>query len=436
MPQNWQPHHQNAVSLSSPINHLQEALWNLRIQGHDSQERANTPYPERPGQPDCVYYLRTGMCGYGSNCRFNHPPDPRQVVLYRGELPERDGQPDCQYFLKTGTCKFGPTCKYHHPSDRHESGPVPLNVSGLPVRQGEKACAYYLRTGSCKFGVACKFNHPQPAALSPVLAVTGSSGYGSAGSSLSLPSGPPPYVGGLSAWTLPRGPYVSSPRLQGSPTYMPIILSPSQGMISSPQGWSSYPNPGSPLASSDGSNVVYMQSTEPASSGPMRMPSPFVHQLLPALQNGLFPERPDQPECQYYMKTGDCKFGASCKYHHPLERAMPLTNCALGPLGLPLRPGQPLCTFYSKYGICKFGPTCKFDHTVVAPLNYGFPNVSTPEMPPVYQLSRTTHTERPSSENSSPNASNHEQKRQRQILRPEPSEVDQLKASSDDVIPQ
>ncbi|KAL5992082.1 hypothetical protein ACLOJK_012996, partial [Asimina triloba] len=22
----------------------------------------------------------------------------------------------------------------------------------------------------------------------------------------------------------------------------------------------------------------------------------------------MFPERPDQPECQFYMKTGDCKF--------------------------------------------------------------------------------------------------------------------------------
>ncbi|KAI3748844.1 hypothetical protein L6452_12230 [Arctium lappa] len=29
------------------------------------------------------------------------------------------------------------------------------------------------------------------------------------------------------------------------------------------------------------------------------------------------PERVFQ-ECRYYMKTGDCNFGASCKYHHPL----------------------------------------------------------------------------------------------------------------------
>lgn len=84
----------------------------------------------------------------------------------------------------------------------------------------------------------------------------------------------------------------------------------------------------------------------------------------------IFPERPDQPECQFYMKTGDCKFGAVCKFHHPKERLVPAPNCALNSLGLPLRPGEPVCTFYSRYGICKFGPNCKFDHPM-GTLMYG-----------------------------------------------------------------
>lgn len=36
-------------------------------------------YPDRPGEPDCLYFLRTGMCGYGNNCRFNHPPHVAKV---------------------------------------------------------------------------------------------------------------------------------------------------------------------------------------------------------------------------------------------------------------------------------------------------------------------------------------------------------------------
>lgn len=51
-----------------------------------------------------------------------------------------------------------------------------------------------------------------------------------------------------------------------------------------------------------------------------------------------FPERPGQPECQYYMKTGDCKFGSSCKYHHPPDWVVSRTNCVLSHIGLPLRP--------------------------------------------------------------------------------------------------
>ncbi|KAD4585119.1 hypothetical protein E3N88_22720 [Mikania micrantha] len=50
----------------------------------------------------------------------------------RGEYPERPGQPECQYYLKTGTCKFGATCRFHHP--REMAGRVSLNVLGYPLR--------------------------------------------------------------------------------------------------------------------------------------------------------------------------------------------------------------------------------------------------------------------------------------------------------------
>ena len=37
--------------------------------------------PERPGQRDCAFFLRTGTCRFGSNCRFNHPGlDQRQIM--------------------------------------------------------------------------------------------------------------------------------------------------------------------------------------------------------------------------------------------------------------------------------------------------------------------------------------------------------------------
>ncbi|KAF8391606.1 hypothetical protein HHK36_023912 [Tetracentron sinense] len=160
-----------------------------------------------------------------------------------------------QYFLKTGTCRFGSTCKFHHPRNGHDSGQVSLNILGLPMRQvptslilvfvsslnflvEEKSCPYYMRTGSCKFGIDCKFHHPQPGAFGAVLPVNGPAALGSMGSS--APSSGVPYVGGLPAWSLPRTPYISVPSIQGPQAYMPVVLSPSPGIIPGQQGWNAY----------------------------------------------------------------------------------------------------------------------------------------------------------------------------------------------------
>ncbi|KAF8772448.1 hypothetical protein HU200_005752 [Digitaria exilis] len=36
-------------------------------------EAGDAKLPERPGEVDCAYYLRTGACGYGEQCRYNTP---------------------------------------------------------------------------------------------------------------------------------------------------------------------------------------------------------------------------------------------------------------------------------------------------------------------------------------------------------------------------
>ncbi|KAF5791000.1 putative transcription factor C3H family [Helianthus annuus] len=43
------------------------------------------------------------------------------------------------------------------------------------------------------------------------------------------------------------------------------------------------------------------------------------HQQRPMLVSE-YPERPSQPDCSYFMKTGDCKYRTSCKFNHPQSR--------------------------------------------------------------------------------------------------------------------
>ena len=92
---------------------------------------------------------------------------------------------------------------------------------------------------------------------------------------------------------------------------------------------------------------------------------------------------------QYYLRTGTCKFGMSCKFNHPKNAGGSLTSAPLNSYGYPLRPviiccmllthvlcckrfwwswrcpfqqGEQECSYYLKTGQCKFGITCKFDH--------------------------------------------------------------------------
>ena len=110
----------------------------------------------------------------------------------------------------------------------------------------------------------------------------------------------------------------------------------------------------------------------------------------------LFPVRPNEPMCQYYMKHGTCKFGQACKFNHPPQRnsmqgmingQTVLMNVAPGmgrnepqlvlnslPVDasgspmmlqfLPQRPDQPDCIYFLKNGRCKYGTTCRYHHPV------------------------------------------------------------------------
>ncbi|XP_059299077.1 zinc finger CCCH domain-containing protein 58-like [Lycium ferocissimum] len=347
---------------------LEEAMWQLSV------------YPERPNEADCIYYLRTGICGYGARCRFNHPRNRSNLAMGAtratgGEYPERVGQSVCQYYMRTGMCKFGASCKYHHP--RQGGGSLTLvthNIYGYPLRPGEKECSHYMKTGQCKFGFTCKFHHPHPAGAQVPASAAGPFPLPAAVSPPAtypaLQSSP---VHSAQQYGMVAGnwPGVRPTLLPGSyfpGTYGSMLFPP--GMVPVP-GWTPYPASASPVPSQTtqpaaGAGPVYgltqLSASAPAYMGPYTPLTASLGASGSMHKENAFPQRPGQPECQYYMKYGDCKFGSSCRYHHPPEWSGPQAAFNLSAMGLPLRPGAPICSHYSQNGVCKFGPSCKFDH--------------------------------------------------------------------------
>ncbi|KAG6546387.1 hypothetical protein Mapa_012127 [Marchantia paleacea] len=340
-------------------------------------------YPQRPGEKLCSFYMTTRTCSFGVTCKFDHPawvpfggiPNWKEVTASGNaaaatdpaNLPQRPGEPNCSFYMKRGECKYGQRCKFNHPKERRETSAdsagsskeegsqgaqneaatkntgggvngtagtngtsvnngttatstsktnsgggqmkghsmgergsaksAPLNSKGLPLRQGENECTFYLKTGSCKYGATCRFNHPEiPSRRTGV---------------------PVPTQNHQSPNVMPQMPYAAT----GS--------YPSQIQL---------PN--------IGQQVTYAT------------PGGAIIPICP------HPQRPGDPDCSYYLKTGECSFGASCKFHHPPGRVPTIPRVApkLTLAGLPRREGETMCAYYLKTGACKYGSTCRFDH--------------------------------------------------------------------------
>ncbi|MBA0833486.1 hypothetical protein Gotur_012574 [Gossypium turneri] len=254
--------------------------------------------------------------------------------------------------------------------------------------------------GQCKFGVTCKFHHPQPAGTS--MPVSAPQFY----QPVQSPSVPMPeqYGGASTSVRVARPPLLPGSYVQGA--YGPVLFSP--GVVPIP-GWSHYSAPVSPVLSPGaqpavGATSLYgltqLSSSTPSLAGPYPSLPSSTGPSSSNQKDQTFPERPGEPECQYYLRTGDCKFGSTCRYHHPRDRVVPRTNCILSPMGLPLRPGVQPCSFYLQNGHCKFGSTCKFDHPV-GPMRYNPSASSFIDMPVApYQVGSLLATLAPSSSSS------------------------------------
>ncbi|MQM17571.1 hypothetical protein Taro_050543, partial [Colocasia esculenta] len=227
------------------------------------------------------------------------------------------------YYQTPGGCKYGSNCRYMHESGRSEAGPE-LNFLGLPMRLGEKECPFYMRTGSCKYGSNCRFHHPNPTGVGEPGLVSGYHDNGSSHqhvSGVSLPN---------TTWRS-QGSSNQSVSVDTLGSCVPGILLPHQ-LHQTPE-WNGYQAPPNSLYSLEG-NKKY-PSVQTTYSLPTNVNG---HSGQFPVQNEEYPQRPGQPECQFYMENGSCRYKSSCRFHHPKDRLARPAMCLLSPMGLPIRP--------------------------------------------------------------------------------------------------
>ncbi|XP_024974962.1 zinc finger CCCH domain-containing protein 67-like [Cynara cardunculus var. scolymus] len=298
--------------------------------GNGNSSMQTHQYPVRSDAKDCLFFVHTGSCSFGSSCRFNHPSPvdddkERNNGRHSGKSFENSPRTPCKFYL-AGICKYGASCRFNHAMPSAELMQLQqYNSLALPFRLGEKICSFYMRTGLCGFGAACKFHHPEPvfikgpknrnpyASREAMKYTNGSARITNGGYIIQFPDSPQQYI---------ATPMVDHSSFQ----YMP----------SPDYGWNGYQVPQlnqEIQLSSSAVQVANFSSVAPAVvdakntadfpplSRPLVLSKPVVE--LPKTSKPLvlnevgLPMRPGRKVCWHYDSSGECKYGADCIFDHP-----------------------------------------------------------------------------------------------------------------------
>jgi len=239
--------------------------------------------------------------------------------------------------------------------------PAQVNELGLPIRPGREQCLVYLNTGICQNGLACIFDHPK--GVRPPMPGKG----GGCG----MPILPPPVspgaigTGGSAPGLLPNALPPGIMPVRGEAPPVPTGSAPPLPTDAQP------PAPGGDRAK-DGDD----KDAKPGDAKGVPAPEPKMGPVLPVQFNddGM-PIRPGVQKCGFYLRSGVCNYGPTCRFDHPpglggiMAGGQGFGNFPLmvgGPTttegGMARRPGKDQCPFLARTGTCPFGPECRFDH--------------------------------------------------------------------------
>ncbi|XBI27769.1 hypothetical protein VPH35_052187 [Triticum aestivum] len=241
------------------------------------------------------------------------PPADSTRMSARGDPQMRPGEKECAFYMRTRTCKYEETCKFDHPQWVPEGG-IPNWKEGTkagesyPERPGEPNCPFFVKTGDCKFGSKCKFNHSKKKDDGTVAGPGDKESLFSGNSTLPVkPSEPCPesLISGNS--TLPVKPSKPCPHYAKGKcklgTNCKFIHA--KDMEAPSSGGNESEN--TATAEAAGHHGAAHDSVSAKKSAPV---------ALEHNSKGM-PIRPGEVDCSFYIKTGSCMYGRTCRFNHP-----------------------------------------------------------------------------------------------------------------------
>ncbi|CAE8719579.1 unnamed protein product [Polarella glacialis] len=125
----------------------------------------------KPGEKSgeaCGFFLKSGWCKFGGECRHEHiagPDTPVGVIpdmAMMSGVGQKSGEA-CGFFRTKGWCKWGDQCKHEHIAGPETPvGVIPdmAMMGGMPAASPSgEACKFFGRTGTCRWGDQCKHAH-------------------------------------------------------------------------------------------------------------------------------------------------------------------------------------------------------------------------------------------------------------------------------------
>ncbi|XP_064960734.1 zinc finger CCCH domain-containing protein 65-like isoform X13 [Musa acuminata AAA Group] len=335
-------------------------------------------FSQRPDAINCAFYMKTGTCKFGLNCRFNHPPKRRHrakpekqseyvqtiKAAHKGSGSEKMGQTTCKEFGKVGEKEKKVAQKSFRPenAEKKQKGTVLKKVEQTEKKVGEK-----------EKKVAQKNFKPEDAEKKQkgtILKKVEQTEKKAVEKEEQTPSKKMDQekVTLKKQWKVVQAAEdkQSFPeRIEHEDKKVDILSLPEEKQTLSgrleQQDYKAAREKGKETTSEKGEQTEFKAGTEEGKETTLGKGGLIEHKAAMEKSKETTLEKGGQIECKFYTMPGGCKYGKSCKYVHS-QKKMEGNSSKLNFLGLPIRLGAKECPYYMRTGNCKFSTNCRYHH--------------------------------------------------------------------------